>query len=149
MTYDPNRPEGQPIYTETVETTIVRDKSNTALWWIAGLLGLVAIILLAWLLVGRDSEDLAAQDQLTEAQIQAELERARLAGELSAAQQGADFARADAMRASAEAQRATMDARMAEARAESQPPTVIIERPGVTQAPPVEVDEPVVTPPVQ
>ena len=145
MTYDPNRPEDRPLYTETTETVVVRDRSNTALWWIAGLLGLVALILLAWLLLGRPAEEAVIEDQLTDAEIAAELDRARLAGELGVAQASADIARSDAARAAAEAARAQAEARAAQAA----PQTVIIERPGVTEAPPVQVDEPVVTPPVQ
>jgi hypothetical protein len=148
MTYDPNRPDEGRVYSETVETVVVREPSNAAQWWIAGLLGLVAVILLVWLFVGRQADTVPA-DQLSEAAIQAELDQARLAGELGMAERSADIARSDAMRATAEAQQAAAEARAAQAQAEATPRTVIIERPGVTQAPPVEVNEPVVTPPTQ
>lgn len=150
MTYqDPNdRPPVQPIYTETVETVVVRERNNTATWWVAGLIALVAIIVIGWM-VASNGNDRTDDDALRAAEIQAATDQVRLEGQLNGAQQSVDFARADAARASAEAARASMDARAAEARANaSQPSTVIIREPA-PQAPPTIVVEPVVTPPSQ
>lgn len=150
MTYqDPNDlPPTTPVYTETVETVVVRERNNTATWWIAGLIALAAIIVIGWMVTANSDDSTAEADAaLRAAELQVAADQARLQAEVSGAQQSVDFARADAMRASAEASRATMDARAAEARANaaaSQPPaTVIIREP----APVPVVVQPTVTPP--
>lgn len=131
--YDPNtdptrQPPAAPTYTETVETTIVRD-SNTG-WWIAGILGGIVLIAVLWILFARGSapavDDVALQQaQADAAAAQAQADTATVQGQIAGAQASVDIARADASRAQAEAVRSASDARAAEARAAS---PVIIER---------------------
>ena len=147
--YDPNtdprraRP-GEPTYTETVETTVVRE-SNTG-WWIAGILGGLVLIAVIWILFA-NRQPATTDDALLEAQVdaieaQSNADTAIAQGQIASAQASVDIARADAARAQAEAERAADEARAAEARAMTPPPPVVIETPA-----PAPVEEPVVTPP--
>jgi len=126
---DPARePPVAPTYTETVETTIVRE-SNTG-WWIAGILGGLVLIGVLWILFARGStppvDDVALQQaQADAAAAQAQADSASVQGQIAGAQASVEIARADAARAQAEAVRSASDARAAEARAAS---PVIIER---------------------
>ncbi len=133
---DPTRiPPTTPVYTETVETVVVRE-SNTG-WWIAGILGGVVLIAVLWILFARGSAP-ATDDALLDAQAdaiaaQAQVDQAAIAGQVAGAQASVDIARADAARSQAEAARAAADARAAEARAAS---PVVIEREVVVPAAP-------------
>ena len=147
--YDPNTdptrvPPGTPVYTETVETTVVRE-SNTG-WWIAGILGVVVVVAVLFILFARGTEPVQTDDALLQAQAdaavaQAQADAALIQGQVAGAQASADIARADAARSQAEAIRAASDARAAEARAAS---PVIIER--QVQAPAPNGGVTVVTP---
>lgn len=135
--YDPNLdpnveinriPPTQPVYTETIETVVVRPESNTG-WWVAGILAAAVLIAVFWILAsgGNDDADTEAQLRLAEAEVaqaQADADRAVVQGQIAGAQQSVDFARADAARAQADAARAVSEARAAQAEA-SRP--VIIE----------------------
>ena len=147
--YDPNTdptrvPPGTPVYTETVETTVVRE-SNTG-WWIAGILGVVVVVAVLFILFARGTEPVQSDDALLQAQAdaavaQAQADAALIQGQVAGAQASVDIARADAARSQAEAIRAASDARAAEARAAS---PVIIER--QVQAPAPNGGVTVVTP---
>lgn len=142
--YDPNDPTrlppGAPVYTETVETTVVRE-SNTG-WWIAGILGGVVLIAVLWILFARgpdtqsDEALLQAQADAATAQAQADaaLVQGQIQGQVAGAQASVEIARADAARSQAEAIRANSEARAAEARAQT---PVIIEREVPVPAPAV------------
>jgi len=147
--HDPNDPTqlppGTPVYTETVETTVVRESSTG--WWIAGILGGAVMIAVLWILFARgpnpqtDEALLQAQANAAAAQAQADsaLIQGQIQGQVAGAQASVEIARAEAARSQAEAVRANSEARAAEARAAT---PVIIER---------EVPAPgpvVVTPPV-
>ena len=130
--YDPNTdptripPAGQ-VYTETVETVVVRE-SNTG-WWIAGILGGVVLIAVFWILFAR-GPDAPTDQALIEAQLdaaaaQAQADSALIQGQVAGAQASVDIARADAARSQADAIRAASEARAAEARAST---PVVIER---------------------
>ena len=131
--YDPNTdptrvPPGTPVYTETVETTVVRE-SNTG-WWIAGILGVVVVVAALFILFARGGQPAQTDEALLQAQAdaaaaQAQVDSALIQGQVAGAQASVDIARADAARSQAEAIRAASDARAAEARASS---PVIIER---------------------
>jgi len=134
--FDPNTdpastpPTGQ-VYSETVETVVVRD-SNTG-WWIAGVLGGLVLIAVLWILfAGRGPGDADArmmEAQADAARAQAAADAAMVQGQITGAQASVDIARADASRAQAEAVRASNDARAAEARATTPPPPVVITAP--------------------
>lgn len=139
--YDPNLdpnieinriPPSQPVYTETIETVVVRPESNTG-WWVAGILSAVVLIALFWVLASRGSDDTTemelARAQAEAAQANANADQAIIQGQIAGAQQSVDFARADAARAQAEAARAIGEARSAQAEA-SRP--LIIEVPAQT-----------------
>lgn len=140
--YDPNLdpnvdinriPPTQPVYTETIETVVVRPESNTG-WWVAGILSAIVLIALFWVLASGGNDDTEmelARAQAEAAQANANADQAVIQGQIAGAQQSVEFARADAARAQAEAARAISDARSAQVEA-SRP--VIIEVP--TQAPP-------------
>jgi len=135
---DPNRvPPTQPVYTETVETVVVRPESNTG-WWVAGILAALVLIAIFWVLTsGRDDQATEADLALAQAeaaQAQADADRAMVQGQIAGAQQSLDFARADAARAQADAARAVSEARAAQARAEAAPP-VVVEVPVAQPAP--------------
>ncbi|WP_339913232.1 hypothetical protein [uncultured Brevundimonas sp.] len=129
-------PPPGPVYSETVETVVVRD-SNTG-WWIAGVLGGLVLIAAMWILfAGREPDD--ANARMLEAQ--AASDAALVQGQMTAAQASVDIARADAARAQAEAIRSSSDARAAEARSTTPPATVVI-----TSPPPSTGGQAVVTP---
>lgn len=141
--YDPNLdpnveinriPPSQPVYTETIETVVVRPESNTG-WWVAGILSAIVLIALFWVLASGGNDDETemelARAQAEAAQANANADQAVIQGQIAGAQQSVEFARADAARAQAEAARAISEARSAQADA-ARP--VIIEVP--TQAPP-------------
>ena len=148
--YDPNLdrrpiPTATPGYTETVETTVVREANNTG-WWIAGILGGLVLIAVLWILFARggqpttDATDAAILDaQADLATAQAQADAAAVQGQIAGAQASVDIARADAARSQAEATRAAAEARAAEARAATPPAPVIVERsepgPAVVPAP--------------
>tara|TARA_R110001606_G_scaffold71247_8_gene163270 strand:+ start:9282 stop:9740 length:459 start_codon:yes stop_codon:yes gene_type:complete len=134
--FDPNNdpartPPTEPVYSETVETVVVRD-SNTG-WWIAGVLGGLVLIAVFWILfAGRGPDDTDArmlEAQAEAARAQAAADAAMVQGQITGAQASVDIARADASRAQAEAVRAGNDARAAEARATTPPPPVVITTP--------------------
>ena len=143
--YDPNtdprraRP-GEPTYTETVETTVVRE-SNTG-WWIAGILGGLVLLAVLWILFARggapQTDEQVLEARLAAAEAQAQADAALVQGQVAGAQASVDVARANAAAAAAEA-------RAAEARA-AEP--VIIERevPVPVPAPTPAPDTPVVSP---
>lgn len=140
---DPTRvPPGTPVYTETVETTVVRE-SNTG-WWIAGILGGVVLIAVLWILFARgpdpqtDEALLQAQADAAAAQAQTEsaLIQGQIQGQVAGAQASVEIARAEAARSQADAIRANSEARTAEARAQT---PVIIEREVQVPAPRGEV----------
>lgn len=124
-------PPSEPVYSETVETVVVRD-SNTG-WWIAGVLGGLVLIAVMWILfAGREPDDANArmlEAQADAARAQAAADAAMVQGQITGAQASVDIARADASRAQAEAVRAGNDARAAEARATTPPPPVVITAP--------------------
>ena len=127
--YDPDTDPTRvpPVYTETVETVVVRE-SNTG-WWIAGILGGGVLIAVLWILFAR-GPDTQTDEALLEAQMdaaaaQAQADSALIQGQVAGAQASVDIARADAARSQADAIRAASEARAAEARASS---PVIIER---------------------
>lgn len=117
-----------PAYTETVETVVVRESSNTG-WWIAGILGGLVIIAVLFILFSRGAEpqtdEALLQAQADAAAAQAQADSALIQGQVAGAQASVDIARADAARSQAEAIRAASEARAAEARSSS---PVIIER---------------------
>ncbi len=129
--YDPNDPTrlppGAPVYTETIETVVVRD-SNTG-WWIAGVLGGVVLIAVLWILFagGPDAQTDGAliEARMDTAAAQAQADSALINGQVAGAQASVAIARADAARSQAEAIRAASEARAAEARAST---PVVIER---------------------
>ena len=130
--YDPNTdptrvPPPGPVYTETVETVVVRD-SNTG-WWIAGILGGVVLIAVFWILFARgpdtQTDEALLEAQLDAAAAQAQADSALIQGQVAGAQASVDIARADAARSQADAVRAASEARAAEARAAT---PVVIER---------------------
>lgn len=136
--YDPNLdpnieinriPPSRPVYTETIETVVVRPESNTG-WWVAGILSAIVLIALFWVLASRGNDDTAelelARAQAEAAEANANADQAVIEGQIAGARQSVDFARADAARAQAEAARAIGEARTAQAEA-SRP--VIIEVP--------------------
>ncbi|GAA0634018.1 hypothetical protein [Brevundimonas lenta] len=131
MTYDPNIDPQRPhvTTTETVETVVVRE-SNTG-WWIAGILGGLALIAVLWILFARGSgpqtDEALLQAQADAAAAQAQADQAVIAGQVAGAQASVDIARADAARSQADAVRAASEARAAEARA-VQPSPIVIER---------------------
>ncbi len=136
---DPNRiPPSQPVYTETIETVVVRPESNTG-WWIAGGLAAAVLIAVIWILAsgGRDEETdvRLAEAEAAAAQAQANADQAVIQGQINGAQQSVDFARADAARAQADAVRAASEARAAEARASNAQRPVIITTPAPAPAP--------------
>jgi len=123
---DPARvPPTAPVYTETVETTVVRE-SNTG-WWIAGILGGVVVIAVLWILFARgaqpDADEASLQAQADAAAAQAQADAALVQGQIAGAQASVDIAQADAARAQADAARAASEVRDAQASA-----PVIIER---------------------
>ena len=131
--YDPNTdptrvPPTGTVYTETVETTVIREPNNTG-WWIAGILGGHVVLAVLWILFARGAQPqtdealLEAQADIAAAQAQADA--AMIQGQVAGAQASVDIARADAARSQADAVRAASEARAAEARASS---PVIIER---------------------
>ncbi len=130
---DPNLPQ-PPIYTETVETVVVRESSTG--WWIAGILaGLVLLAVIFILSTQRDTapvDDALMQAQADAAAAQAQADAALINSQMSGAQASVDIARSDAARSQAEAQRADAEARAAEARAAA---PIVIER--EVPAPPV------------
>ena len=141
--YDPNtdpaRRPGEPVYTETVETTVVRE-SNTG-WWIAGILGGLVLITVLWILFARGgpaTDEALLDARLDAAEAQAQADQALVAGQVAGAQASVDIAQADAARAAAEA-------RAAEARAAA---PVVIERevPVPIPVPAPAPDTPVVSP---
>jgi hypothetical protein len=144
VTYDPNLdprpvPPTTPAYTETVETTVVREANNTG-WWIAGVLGGLVLIAVLWILFARggpmpadDAAILDAQADIAAAQAQADA--AVVQGQVAGAQASVDIARADAARSQAEAARAAAEARAAEARASTPPPPVVVTTPTPQPAP--------------
>lgn len=146
--YDPNLdrrpiPTATPGYTETVETTVVREANNTG-WWIAGILGGLVLIAVLWILFARGGETPADDAAILDAQAdlaaaQAQADAAAIQGQVAGAQASVDIARADAARSQAEAARAAAEARAAEARAATPPAPVIVERsepgPAVVPAP--------------
>lgn len=122
--------EPEPVYTETVRTTVVRESSNTG-WWIAGVLAALVLLAVLWILFSRsaqppvtDAAVLDAQADIATAQAQADAAVAQ--GQIAGAQAGVDIARADAARAQAEASRAASDARAAEARALTPPAPAVV-----------------------
>ena len=123
---DPNVPQ-PPIYTETVETVVVRE-SNTG-WWIAGILAGLVLLAVIFILSTRSEtppvDDALLQAQADAAAAQAQADAALINSQMSGAQASMDIARSDAVRSQAEAQRAEAEARAAEARA-ARP--VVIER---------------------
>lgn len=134
---DPNRiPPTEPVYTETIETVIVKPESNTG-WWVAGGLAAAVLIAVIWILAARDGDDTTEAElalaQAEAAQAQADADRALMQGQIAGAQQGIDMARADAARAQAEAVRAAADARVAQA--EAARPVVIEAAPAPALAP--------------
>lgn len=142
MTYqDPNPdPNAPPVYTETVETVVVRE-SNTG-WWIAGILAGLVILAVIFILSTR-TETAPADDALLQAQAdaaaaQAQADQALINSQVAGAQASVEIARSDAARSQAEAQRAESEARTAEARAAT---PVVIER-----EVPVPTEPAVVTP---
>ena len=142
--YDPNtdpaRRPGEPVYSETVETTVVRE-SNTG-WWIAGILGGLVLLAVLWILFARGSapqtDEALLDARLDAAEAQAQADQALVAGQVAGAQASVDIAPADAARAAAEA-------RAAEARAAT---PVVIERevPVPIPVPAPAPDTPVVSP---
>ncbi len=142
--YDPNLdpnleinriPPTQPVYTETIETVVVRPESNTG-WWVAGILSAVVLIAVFWVLASGGNDDTEAelaQAQAEAAQANANADQAVIQGQIAGAQQSVEFARADAARAQAEAARAISEARNAQAQS-SRP--VIIEVPVAAPPPP-------------
>tara|TARA_R110002051_G_scaffold134713_2_gene207727 strand:- start:46 stop:510 length:465 start_codon:yes stop_codon:yes gene_type:complete len=133
---DPNTeihpvPPAGTVYTETVETVVVRD-SGTG-WWIAGILGGLVLMATMWILFAgqrpgeADARMMEAQAAATRAQ--ADSDAAMVQGQISGAQASIEIARADAARAQAEAVRSSSDARAAEARANTPPATVVITAP--------------------
>lgn len=142
--FDPNTdpartPPTEPVYTEMVETIVVRD-SNTG-WWIAGVLGGLVLIAVLWILFAGqgpgDADARMLEAQADAASAQAAADAAMVQGQITGAQASVDIARADAARAQAEAARAGNDARAAEARATMPPPPVVITTP--SQPAPVTV----------
>lgn len=143
--YDPNldpnvdinrKTPSRPVYTETLETVVVRPESNTG-WWVAGILSAVVLIAVYWALASRGGDDNAeivlARAEAEAAQANANADQVLIQGQIAGARQGVEFARADAARAQAEAARAISEARTAEAQA-ARP--VIIEVPApLTPAP--------------
>jgi len=129
--YDPNNdpsriPPAGPVYTETVETVVVRE-SNTG-WWIAGILGGIVLIAVLWILFARgtpQTDEALLDAQLDAAAAQAQADSALIQGQVAGAQASVDIARADAARSQADAVRAASEARAAEARAAT---PVVIER---------------------
>ena len=130
--YDPNNdptriPPPGPVYTETVETVVVRD-SNTG-WWIAGILGGIVLIAVFWILFARgpdtQTDESLLQAQADAAAAQAQADSALIQGQVAGAQASVDIARADAARSQADAVRAASEARAAEARAST---PMVIER---------------------
>lgn len=142
--YDPNLdrrplPTEPPVYTETVETTVVREANNTG-WWIAGILGGLVLIAVLWILFSRGSQTPATDAALLDAQAdlaaaQAQADAAAIQGQVAGAQASVDIARADAIRAQAEAARSAAEARAAEARAATPPPPVVLTTPSPAPAP--------------
>ena len=131
MTYhdpnlDPNVPQ-PPIYTETVETVVVRE-SNTG-WWIAGILGGLVLLAVIFILSTRQEsapvDDALLQAQADAAAAQAQADAALINNQVAGVQASVDIARSDAARSQAEAARASAEARAAEARAAT---PVVIER---------------------
>ena len=150
--YDPNNdptrvPPPGPVYTETVETVVVRE-SNTG-WWIAGILGGVVLIAVFWILFARgpdtQTDEALLEAQLDAATAQAQADSALINGQVAGAQASVDIARADAARSQADAVRAASDARAAEARAAT---PVVIEREVRVPAPGPSGGVAVVTPTV-
>ena len=136
---DPNRiPPSQPVYTETIETVVVRPESNTG-WWIAGGLAAAVLIAVIWILASGGRDDTETELRLAEAEAaaaQANADQAIVQGQINGAQQSVDFARVDAARAQADAMRASSEARAAEARAERNSRPVIITTPAPQTIPP-------------
>ena len=140
--YDPNpdpaRRPGEPVYSETVETTVVRE-SNTG-WWIAGILGGLVLLAVLWILFARSgapqTDEALLDARLDAAEAQAQADAALVQGQVAGAQASVDIARANAAAAAAEA-------RAAEARA-TEP--VIIEREVPVPVPTPAPDTPVVSP---
>ena len=124
-------PPSGTVYTETVETVVVRE-SNTG-WWIAGVLGGLVLIAVLWILfAGRGPGDADArmlEAQAAATQAQAASDAAMVQGQITGAQASIEIARADAARAQAEAVRSSSDARAAEARAMTPPATVVVTTP--------------------
>ena len=142
---DPTRvPPTAPVYTETVETTVVRD-SNTG-WWIAGILGGVVVIAVLWILFARGSDpqtdEALLQAQADAAAAQAQADAAMVQGQIAGARASVDIARADAARAQADAVRAASEARAAQT--PSAP--IVIEREVPVPAPAPSGGTAVVTP---
>lgn len=149
--YDPNTdptrvPPPGAVYTETVETTVVREPNNTG-WWIAGILGALVILAVLWILFARGAEpqtdEALLQAQADAAAAQAQADAALIQGQVAGAQASVDIARADAARSQAEAIRAASEARAAEARTAA---PVIIEREVPVPAPAPSGGVAVVTP---
>jgi endonuclease/exonuclease/phosphatase (EEP) superfamily protein YafD len=131
--YDPNTdptrvPPPGAVYTETVETVVVREPNNTG-WWIAGILGALVILAVLWILFARGAEpqtdEALLQAQADAAAAQAQADSALIQGQVAGAQASVDIARADAARSQADAIRAASEVRAAEARSSA---PVIIER---------------------
>jgi hypothetical protein len=143
---DPTRPRpGDPVYTETTETVVVRE-SNTG-WWVAGILGALVLIGVMWILFARgqapQTDEALLDAQLDAAEAQAQADAALVQGQVAGAQASVEIARADAARSQAEASRAESEARAAEARAVS-PSPIVIER--EVQPPPQPAPGEVVSP---
>lgn len=123
-------PPAGTVYTETVETVVVRDSGMG--WWIAGILGGLVLIAAMWILfVGQRPDDTDArmlEAQAAATQAQAASDAAMVQGQISGAQASVEIARADAARAQAEAVRSGSEARAAEARAAT-PATVVVTTP--------------------
>jgi len=121
-------PPAGTVYTETVETVVVRDSSMG--WWIAGILGGLVLIAAMWILfAGQRPDDTDArmlEAQAAATQAQAASDTAMVQSQISGAQASVEIARADAARAQAEAVRSSSEARAAEARANTPPATVVV-----------------------
>lgn len=142
--YDPNtdprreRP-GEPTYTETVETTVVRE-SNTG-WWIAGILGGLVLLAVLWILFARgepQTDEEVLEARLAAAEAQAQADAALVQGQVAGAQASVDIARANAAAAAAEA-------RAAQARA-AEPVVIEREVPVPVPVPAPAPDTPVTSP---
>ena len=111
-----------PVYTETVETVVVRE-SNTG-WLIAGILGGTVLIAVLWILFARgpdpQSDQALIDARMDTAAAQAQADSALIQGQVAGAQASVDIARSQA-----DAVRVASEARAAEARAAT---PVVIER---------------------